>query len=253
MVKFTDDQLAKIENQKQKAEICSKFFISSYCETPATVTVKIHPLLCHSHYCPICNKIRRNQLYYTLVRWSKNRRLRFLTLTYSHDLTPEQVLQRFQKDWNKYVLYLRRARYYFNYFKVIEFTKKGYVHFHILIDSYIPQGILSRIWLNITEFSYIVYVKEKMSNRKSINYLLKYVTKSFEGAQDIFVAYGIRRYSFSRHSYDFRKETKQTDHNYIFYNRIFPSVDVLKLHYKALYAKKFVTGFVEDYPDLIFL
>lgn len=252
-MRLSPEQLYKIEFQKQKAEICGQFYVSSYLEDSNTVYVRSHPLRCHSHFCEKCNQIRRASLYSSLMKWAKGRRLRFLTLTYCHDETPEAIVQRCAADWNKFLLYLRRDGYKFNYFKVIEFTQKDYVHFHFLVDVYVPQATLTRIWRDVTGHSYITWAEDEMKNRDAINYLLKYVTKSFAGSQDYFAAFGIRRYSFSRYSYDFQKDRESFSSDYTFNTRIFNSVDEMRGYYKALYVKKFVKGFYDDYPEFIFL
>lgn len=263
-MKLSTEQRSRILHQKQKAEVCAEFYVSSYLEDSNTVYVKAHPLLCHSHYCDRCNKIRRASLYYSLVKWAKKRRLRFLTLTYSHDESPEAIIKRCSKDWNKFLLYLRRDGYTFNYFKVIEFTQADYVHFHFLVDVYVPQATLTRIWRDVTGHSYITWAEDEfgtgrmkkkgqLTNKDAINYLLKYVTKSFAGSQDYFAAFKLRRYSFSRYSYDFQKDRESFSSDYTFSTRIFSSVAEMKSHYRALYVTKFVKGFHEDYPEFVFL
>lgn len=244
-MKLTHEQRLRISDQKTKTEICGKFFFSSYKVEGDKYFVRSHPLLCHSHFCEHCNKIRRASLYDSLSRWAKGRRLRFMTLTYSHDESPEAIIKRCQKDWNKFMTYLRRDGYVFNYFKVLEFTKSQYVHFHFLTDCYVPQPTLTRIWRDVTGHSYITYAEDRfgtgrmkkkglMTNRDAINYLLKYVTKSFNGRQEIFVAYKIRRYSFSRYSYDFQKKKEHFDKKYIFQPMIFNSVLELESYYKTI-------------------
>lgn len=263
-MRLTSEQLHKIEFQKQKAEICGQFYVSSYLEDSNTVYVRSHPLRCHSHFCEKCNQIRRASLYYSLMKWAKGRRLRFLTLTYSHDESPEAIIDRCARDWNKFMLYIRREGYTFNYFKVIEFTQKDYVHFHFLVDVFVPQYTLTRIWRDVTGHSYITWAEDEfghgrmkkkglMTNQDAINYLLKYVTKSFAGSQDYFAAFGIRRYSFSRYSYDFQKDRESFSSDYTFNTQIFNSIDEMKVHYRALYVEKFVTGFYDDYPEFVFL
>lgn len=263
MIKLSIEQREKIFLQQDKASQCSKYFVTSYLEESNTVTVNVHPLLCHSYYCKKCNSIRRAKIYDSLCKWAKGRRLRFLTLTYAHDETAEAIVNRCSKDWNKFLLYLKRDGYEFNYFKVIEFTKADYVHFHFLVDVYVPQATLTRIWRDVTGHSYITYAEDTFgtgrmkrkginTTQDAINYLLKYITKSFQGTQDYFVAFRIRRYSFSKYKYNFVSDVDPDRNKYRFLRRIFVDLKSIKLHYRAIYVKKFVCGFYEDYPDFIF-
>lgn len=252
-MKFSIDQLSKIQYQKDKAEFCASWYITTYRETDSTVFVKVHPMLCHSHYCEHCNLIRKAQLYSTLSRWSRKRNLRFMTLTYSHDETPEAIVNRFSKDWNKFITYIRRSGHCFNYFKVIEFTRAGYVHFHVLVDRSIPQYLISSIWHDITSHSYIVDIRSGMKNQRAINYCIKYIVKSFSGSVDIFVALGIRRYSFSKFTYDFKVDHPQPAEKFQLYLKLFPDIESIKLHYKTLYPGYKISGPGIENPDLIFL
>lgn len=252
-MKFSIEQLSKIQHQKDKAIFCSSWFITTYRETDSTVFVKVHPILCHSYYCAHCSKIRKAQLYTALSRWSRKRHLRFMTLTYSHDESPIEIINRFSKDWNKFITYIRRAGHSFNYFKVIEFTRSGYVHFHVLVDRSIPQHLISSIWHDITSHSYIVDIRSRMSNRRAINYSLKYFIKSFEGSADLFIALGIRRYSFSKFTYNFQSDRPQPEEIFHLYLKLFPDIESIKLHYKTLYPGYKISGRGIENPDLVFL
>lgn len=252
-MKFSDEQLHKIQYQKDKAEFCASWYITTYRETDSTVFVKVHPMLCHSHYCEHCNKIRKAQLYTTLSRWAVKRNLRFMTLTYSHEESPEKIIKRFSSDWHKFIIYIRRAGHIFNYFRVVEFTKAGYIHFHVLVDRSIPQYLISSIWHDITSHSYIVDIRSRMKNQRAINYCLKYIMKSFKGSADLFVALGIRRYSFSRFTYNFQTDSGPEEEKFHLYLKLFPDVESIKLHYKTLYPGHKMAGPDVEYPDLIFL
>lgn len=240
MLPLTQEQQQRVLDSYKRSQSCGKAFLSSYnIKDVNNIKVKIHPLLCHSLFCERCNKIKRKSLYLTLLQFASKRHLRVMNLNYLNDSTqtPLDIIKRASKDWNLFVLKLRRKKYKFNYFKVIEFTKRKGLHFHVLIDSYIPVNIISSTWHETTKNSYIVWVNDaNWTNQKSINYVLKYVTKSFHDSQELFVAFRLRRYSFSRSSFDFIKAqsttTKKKESDFIFdYRKIFTSVKDLVQYY----------------------
>ena len=252
-MEFTVEQQESIISSRFRANNCSTSFLSSYYETPELVQIKIHPLLCNSPYCETCNKIKKNKIYHKLVKFSKNRQLRFLTLTYKYDNNYKTILNKYSKDFNKFITYIRRLNYKFNYFKIIEFTKRKIIHFHLLIDSYIPQHLISNLWYSITSDSFIVHLTKLMNNKKAINYCLKYLTKSFNSNNDIYVAFKIRRYSFSRFSFDFKNCIELITNKFKIVLEIFQSKEALINHWKQTYKFLYETKAIPNIPKLEFL
>jgi len=250
---YTDYQQERINNSQLKAEYCSTSYLTSVNETSDLIQIKVHPLLCHSPYCETCNNIKRIKLYNKLKQFANNRQLRFLTLTYKYDNNCENILEKYSKDFNKFITYIRRLNYKFNYFKIIEFTKKQTIHFHLLIDSYIPQQLISNLWFQITSDSFIVFITRLMNNKQLINYCLKYISKSFNNNQDLFVVYKIRRYSFSRFTYDFNNNNDLKPTNFIFQQRIFKSKSEIVNYYIYYYGTLTYKKQIPSYPKIEFL
>ena len=252
-MEFTTQQQESIIIAKERANNCSTSFLSSYSETADIVQIKIHPLLCNSPYCENCNNIKRIKLYNKLLKFSKNRQLRFLTLTYKYDNNYKTILNKYSKDFNKFITYIRRLNYKFNYFKIIEFTKNKIIHFHLLIDSYIPQNLISELWHSITSDSFIVFITRLLNNKQLINYCLKYISKSFNHNQDIFTAFKIRRYSFSRFSFNFKNCVELISNKFKFVYQIYSSKTDLINSWKSVYQFLFEAKCISHIPKLEFL
>lgn len=86
-----------------------------------------------------------------------------------------------QKGWNRLNSWLKRRFGEFSYFKVLEITRAGRPHFHILISGikWIDQKELSELW-DSYGCGKIVYVKRVYSrnNVKMCAYVMKYVNKT---------------------------------------------------------------------------
>ena len=95
-----------------------------------------------------------------------------------------------QKGWNRLNSWLRRRFGDFAYFKVMEITKSGRPHFHVLLSGikWIEQSTLSDLW-DSYGCGKIVYIKrvDSRNNVKMSAYVMKYVNKTLNEAD--------RRYS----------------------------------------------------------
>lgn len=95
---------------------------------------------------------------------------KFLTFTFRDNVTD---LTEANKEWHRFIKRLRRRYGDFKYLNVIEFQKRGAVHYHMLSDlPYVPQKELLRLWGNGW-----VYIN-KIAHVDNIGaYLIKYMTK----------------------------------------------------------------------------
>jgi hypothetical protein len=102
----------------------------------------------------------------------------FLTLTIdpAHLREGEDAMKHLQACFDKFRTYLRRK---FGispvYIRVVEFTKTGLPHYHILIDRYIEQQWISQTWDQLGG-GRIVWIK-RARIQKIAHYLAKYLTK----------------------------------------------------------------------------
>lgn len=157
--------------------------------------------------------------------YTKGKSIRFLTLTYSTKLySVEEVIERQKKDFNKFINHLRKNYdKNFTYLKIIEFTKKNYIHFHILLDIFIPIQLIQSIWKKLTG-SYIAFITKVNSHRHAINYVMKYLSKTFHHeANKLYFIYKLRRFSFSKNAFEKHEKPKS---NFIMLDEFFSYLDL---------------------------
>lgn len=168
--------------------ICPKGTISLTSGT----AVKLFPARCNRWLCPDCGPRKARRLRGRLSRTSPNR---FVTLTLkaSPETPPLELLAAANRAWS--ILWRRLRRKWPNeplgYAKVVELTKAGTPHLHILLQSpYINQRWLSGQWRELTG-SFIVDIRKVKSQRMLTGYLTSYLTKSLQVPQ------GARKWSAS--------------------------------------------------------
>jgi len=138
-------------------------------------------LLCRSWSCEYCRPMRRSQL---LAKCAAGEPTRLLTLTVNPQVgnSPEERLILLANAWRIIVKRLRRERGHgtVEYLAVVEYTKAGEPHLHILLRSkYVPQALLSE-WMAELISAPIVDIRAIKSQKEVIRYVAKYVTKDVE-------------------------------------------------------------------------
>lgn len=143
--------------------------------------VKLIPAFCGSWSCSQCGPRKARRLRGRIARTNPSR---FLTLTLkpSPGQTASQLLAIANRAWS--ILWRRIRRRFpharLGYAKIIELTKAGTPHLHILVESpYIPQTWISAQWRELTG-SYIVDIRKVGSRRALVGYLTAYLTKAME-------------------------------------------------------------------------
>jgi len=136
-------------------------------------------LVCRSWSCEYCRPLRRQRL---MAQAAGGEPTRFLTLTINPKVgtSPENRLHLLADAWKVVVKRLRRK--YQNkeveYLAVVEETKNGEPHLHILLRSpYISQGYLSRAFAELLD-SPIVDIRRIRTLQEVIRYVAKYITKA---------------------------------------------------------------------------
>jgi len=137
------------------------------------------PLLCRSWSCEHCRPLRRNQL---MALAASGDATRFVTVTvnprsYS---SPEERCRKLAWAWRTFIMQLRR-RYpkdTFEYLAVVEETKQGEPHLHILMRSrYVPHALISKAMRLLIDAP-VVHIRKVTSQRNAIGYVAKYITKA---------------------------------------------------------------------------
>lgn len=93
--------------------------------------------------------------------------------------------------WRRFIIYMRRCsalsnlERQFKYVKVLEFTLRGYPHFHVMVDKYLPWIVVSGCWHSAINSVYHskgdhgkATVKASFSSKNAARYCAKYVLKS---------------------------------------------------------------------------
>lgn len=155
---------------------------------------------CKQWDCPHCGPVKKNQLLDrvavgfgpTEIDGERVANIRMLTLTLRAGVDDTMIT----KYWNTLRVELKDSGYAISkFFWTKEFTKRGVRHLHVLIDRYIPHGVVRRLWRRITHSSFIVHIT-RMNLKNPAGYSSKYMSKGF--LQGKFRKYE-RRFGCSRH------------------------------------------------------
>jgi hypothetical protein len=180
-----------------RGKYCGRWSIRG--KDPKTGRTVFRRVNCGSWTCSYCGPRKAKLAKFRIRQQAENLDLRFfLTLT----LDPSKVKN--ERDQVKYVrLVFNRFREYLRrkygqppkFICILEFTKRGTPHLHILLDRYIPHEWISRTWDKLGG-GRIVFIK-KVTIRNVSRYLSKYLTKDLllsapKGARRITTARGIK-------------------------------------------------------------
>ncbi|ACL20727.1 hypothetical protein Dhaf_2701 [Desulfitobacterium hafniense DCB-2] len=104
-----------------------------------------------------------------------NQLTRLMTLT-----TQENIgdFERLDGLFKKFIFGLRDHYPDFKYIGVRERQKRGAVHYHLLINRYIPQAVAHKLWVSLVKKGTADF--RFVEGLQAINYCLKYLGKSME-------------------------------------------------------------------------
>jgi len=109
----------------------------------------------------------------------------FCTLTYdTKKYSQEGTALAFPEHIKEFFRLLRKKIGKVEYFWIIELTKAGYVHCHIILDRYVHWTIIKAIWYRITG-SYITNIESIPANN-IVSYVCKYLSKQQKQSEDQF-------------------------------------------------------------------
>lgn len=140
---------------------------------------RARPLYCRSWGCDTCRPKRKSQL---LALATSGEPSRFLTLTVNPAVgtDPEHRLKMLSHAWKVLVKRLRRlyGDKAIEYLAVVEETKRGEPHLHILLRSpFIPWSLISAAMAELISAP-IVDIRKIHKARQVVSYVAKYITKA---------------------------------------------------------------------------
>lgn len=159
-------------------------------------------LKCRSWGCEHCQPVRRRQL---MAQASSGLPERFITLTIDPAVggDPESRLRLLSHAWKVIIKRLRREHPSadIEYMAVVEATKNGEPHLHILARCpYVPKKVLSN-WMRELAHSPIVDIRKVTGVKQAVQYVAKYISKApaqFGAAKRYWQS---RRYRLSKDDY----------------------------------------------------
>lgn len=156
----------------------------SFCPYAATLTgysmvlgcVILSQIKCKRWGCRHCGPRRINSLALR-VRNAKANRFITLTVNTGHYDSPRAAYDDTRRKLSTLSRRIRTRFGSFEYVRILEVTKKGWPHYHLICRSgYIPQKWISEAWSTLTG-AYIVDVR-KIDNRENVYfYIVKYLSK----------------------------------------------------------------------------
>ncbi|MDW7669384.1 MAG: hypothetical protein SCJ93_11215 [Bacillota bacterium] len=98
---------------------------------------------------------------------------RFITLTFAENI---QDVGQADAEFRKFMKRIRRRFPELKYVAVREFQKRGAVHYHMAVNTFINQEYLKKIWGN----GHVWIERRTGSQQQVINYICKYISKHME-------------------------------------------------------------------------
>ena len=162
-----------------RGKFCGRYSVTG--TDPKTGRPVYRRVNCRSWSCSYCGPRKARQTRRAIQDSAERLDLRyFLTLTIDMKKVEFQhkkfAVPHLRLCFNKFREYLRR-QYGVppTYISVLEFTKAGVPHLHVLLDRYVPQEWISEVWSSLGG-GRIVFIK-RVTVQKVARYLSKYLTK----------------------------------------------------------------------------
>lgn len=147
---------------------------------------------CKRWGCAHCGVVRAADLSRRIVEAAPTK---FITLTVSNSLfnSPRQAYDETRRRLPKWSAMVRKTLGTFEYVRVLEVTKAGFPHYHLLARcGYIDQATISKFWAGLTGAP-MVDIRAIRPGQNSVNYCCKYLRKQN------YCNFTSRRVSWTRH------------------------------------------------------
>jgi len=149
---------------------------------------------CNTYGCPECGPKKARKLGEHLKKYLEDwDHIRFWTFTMSNKYHEDENehYRDLMNIWSKFITYLRRSKSLrkkqqkFQFIRVIERHKSGYMHLHVFISEYLPYEVVNPIWESLckeyckTEEHCGQSFVKGLKNAGFVSfYVTKYVTKA---------------------------------------------------------------------------
>jgi hypothetical protein len=131
---------------------------------------------CKTWSCPICGRRRISRLAHR-VRHAQPNRLCTLTIDPARHETPRAAFHTTSKALSVLVRDLRSAFGEWEHLRVLELTRKGWPHYHLMVRSpYVPHAWIRSRWAHLTG-AHIVDIRQIKAQDKVYWYVVKYLAK----------------------------------------------------------------------------
>jgi hypothetical protein len=145
---------------------------------------KLIPFRCGKSSCPICRNIKRKRLLRRLKAASWPKDIVMWTITTDPKLlSSAEAISTISRRWHLVSRELLRHYPGLKYFKVLEFTKSGLPHFHVMFDHRVSWHLFQNILIQ-HNFGQVLHFL-RLPRDQALSYLTKYVTKSLESYEDL--------------------------------------------------------------------
>ena len=217
-------------SEQEKCPRCRGNFLFNF------ETGEVKEVYCKAYKCPVCGDWKKYELKKAIDKFVSGwDRVRMWTFTFSshifRGLNTEERFKLASKIWKTFRDLLRSTKWIgekernFQYLKIIELQKNGSPHFHALVDRYVYQPKLNKIWQTAIKYctdykgtlgnANVSKSEENVSKKNAGNYIIKYITKQLEDIQTNFL---FRRWSKSGKGSMFAHKEKSGDWLFIHLN-----------------------------------
>lgn len=223
-------KLTSYTPEREKCPRCKGSFLFNF------DTGEVKEAYCKAYKCPVCGDWKKFQLQKAIDKFvSSWDRVRMWTFTFSsHIFNGMNTNDRFRlasKVWKTFRDLLRTAKFIgekernFQYIKIIELQKNGSPHFHALVDRYVYQPKLNKLWQTAIRYNTdykgtlgnanVSKTDESVSKKNAGRYIIKYITKQISEENLNFL---FRRWSKSGKGTMLAKREKSGDWLFIHLN-----------------------------------
>jgi hypothetical protein len=164
------------QHLSKTVHLCRKGTIELHKTEDDSTIVRLIPSTCKSIHCPHCSSLKARKYFNRSKAILSSGNFRFLTLTSSSQTySIHWHLQHMLDSWEFFIKELKKYYPKLQYIRVIERHKSGYVHFHVCINTFIPQAQILKIWRKYETkgFAYIISVPIE----RQAKYICKYIVK----------------------------------------------------------------------------